>query len=385
MSAPIVGWPLPPEQGELVATLAGLVRRGGSARLVDARVVAADLADFPDPWEPSLANVHQLLYRVAWHAYLDLEIVVADRRWPKAPDGRMLTRSALELASATVGKATFALAALGNDDVAGRAALAIGDAYLAIAPRDPFREAEREVSDAEVAIAAIYLGLGVLVANASMYRRIASCLRGESVVYEEYVEQTGGLSIGDATLLLAVQDLVRDDHSPALASLLPPQQEWLARWRAELEPHADEVRALLGLADADAGPALSRPPAPRSAPAAAEPELRDFNRGRKTFRVANVSLGRAVLGMLVGSGALLLPMAVVAGPLAILAGAAVGFAARRRYFMCSDPQCRRVMATELDTCPGCGGTILETIRDANDRLERLEALEGAAATDDDVS
>ena len=379
MSEPTVGWPLPPAQGEILATLAGLIRRGGAARFLAVRVAAANTRDFPVVWEPTLDAVHRLLYRVAWHAHFDIEITVRDVRPALPPDNRMLKKSELELLAVEPGKASFDVAALGNDDVAGRAAHAIGDAFLALAPIDPFREAGREATAAEASITAVYLGLGVLVANSSMYRRNASRVVGRSVVSEDFVEQSGGLSIADATLLVAIQDAVRDDHSPALDTLLAPQKEWLERWRTVLEPHEAELRALLGLDDAPAGPPLTRADTPRAPAAVAEPDLKRFNRGRKTFRVPQRTVTRGALGFFAGSLGFLVPIPavnLVLGPVAMLAGAIAGYVYAARFFACSDPDCRRHMATEVETCPGCGGAILETIANANLRLERLEALEG---------
>ncbi len=374
---PVVGWPLTTAQGELVAILAGLIQRAGADRFIKARVIGATTADFPEPWTPTMTAMHRLLYRVAWHAFLDVEIVANDIRAARPPERRMLKKSEVELLSAVPGTATFDVAQLGNDDVAGRAAHAIGDAFLALAPVDPFRDAGREVTAAEASTAAVYVGLGVLVANSSMYRRSASEMRGRAVVSEEYIEETGGLPLADATLLLAIQDLVRDEHSPALATLLPPQAEWFERWLDVLDPHEDELRALLGLADASPGPVLARPAAPREPAAAVERSLEQFNVGQKTFRIPERGHGRLWLGFLGGAAAFAIPgIGLVAGPFAMVAGGIGGWLLGARYFVCSDPNCRHHMPTAEPTCPGCGGTILETIKHASLRLERLEAYEG---------
>jgi hypothetical protein len=59
----------------------------------------------------------------------------------------------------------------------------------------------------------------------------------------------------------------------------------------------------------------------------------------------------------------------------MISGALVGLRFATSYFECTDPECRARMASELPTCPGCGGTIAETIAHANLRLERLEELQ----------
>lgn len=376
MSEPTTAWPLTHEQRALVTFLGELIRRAGAERFTTAHLVCADERDFPGRWEPTAAAVHALLYRLFWHAYLDAEVEIADHRPGKVPTSQMLESSVIELAAAGAGRATFQIEAIGNDDVAGLLSHQVGAAFLELLPPDPFREVRREATPAEASAAAVYLGLGVLVANSSMYPRRASRMVGEQVYSEQLVASAGGLSIEEATLLLAVQDLVRDDVSDALATLHPAQAEWVGRWRAALEDHEDELRAMLEL-EGRAPVPLSRPPAPRAPERGAEPDLRRFNRGRTTFRVRRYGSGRSLLGLTVGAAGFALPFGVVAGPVLMLVGAFVGRRFTPARFECADPACGIVMVGELPTCPGCGGTIAETIAHAGLRLERLEELEAA--------
>lgn len=101
-------WPLTREHHELVAMLASMIRRFGTERFLAAPLVRADKRDFPDPWEATLHAVHQLLYRQCWHAFIDPEIAVVDRR-PFRDLAGLLTTSDIELASCRGGIATFAL------------------------------------------------------------------------------------------------------------------------------------------------------------------------------------------------------------------------------------------------------------------------------------
>jgi len=223
------------------------------------------------------------------------------------------------------------------------------------------------------------------------------------------VAAAGGLSIEEATLLLAVQDLVRDEVSGALEKLRPPQAEWFGRWRDVLEEHEDELRALLRI-DEDAPPraALVRAPAPRVPAHADEPDLRRFNEGQITFRVPYTNRGLIALsifgGVLVSAVCFavckkiidtlgdpegdrvrsVLPPSVIGIALGgfTLVGGWIGWRLSRSWmstkynFMCTDPVCGAYMAGELPTCPGCGGTIAETLAHANLRLARLEELRG---------
>lgn len=59
-----------------------------------------------------------------------------------------------------------------------------------------------------------------------------------------------------------------------------------------------------------------------------------------------------------------------------VAGWLIGSAMGRKHRMdfCSSPQCGAPLAPEVDTCPCCGGSIMGTIQDRNDRLEAEESL-----------
>ena len=54
--------------------LGELIHRAGTARFMQAHLVRADERDFPDTWELTLASLYRLLYRLYWHAYVDVEV-----------------------------------------------------------------------------------------------------------------------------------------------------------------------------------------------------------------------------------------------------------------------------------------------------------------------
>jgi hypothetical protein len=372
-------WPLSSEQRTIVVRLGELIRRHGAARFTQAHLVRADERDFPDPWEPNLSALYGLLYRLFWHAYLDPEIVIDDVRG-RGQSG-LLTNSVIDFIETNDGRVTFQVAAFGNDDVAGLLSHAVGTAFLALAPADPFREIPTATSATDASIAACYLGLGVLVANASMYRRYRSRLVGREVRSENRIETTGGLSIADATLLLAVQLTVRDDVPDAVETLHGPQKEWIDRWTEILDPHEDELRTLLGLDDASASAALpDRAAQPRVPPAVAEPALPTHNQGLMSFRVprerhrmwAGLGLGiaLAVVGWLVFGESValfvLLPIGAVGGRLV-----------RRPGFACF--ACEASMATELEVCPNCRVSLKDTL--ATRALRKARRAEWAAQSE----
>lgn len=373
MSSPVVSWPPSHEQRAHLEQLAALIKQFGAARFTSAPLVRADERDFPDPWEATLTGVQQLLHRLCWHAHWDPDVEILDGRPAQPPDERMLLASEIELEDVAGGVVRVVVAAIGNDDVAGLLAHRVGQAFLELAPGDPFRGSGDAITETMGSVAAVYLGLGVLVANSSMYRRYASRIVARQVVEEQYVAEVGGLTIADATFLLAVQDLVRDDVPAAMSTLLGPQKEWVERWRDALEDHEDELRELLGLDEAPAI-SLSRPPAPRQARKHEERNLRHFNEGRTTFRVPVKPSWPMWLGGAAGCFGFLLPAPLVAGPALVVAGLVVGRTRMRTRYVCADSECGWYMESLVSRCPGCGGDIAETIAHANLRLERLEAL-----------
>ena len=380
-------WPLSDEQRMRVMALGELIRRRGAARFLHGHLVRADARDFPEPWEATRTAVHQLLYRLFWHAHLDPEIVLEDVRAPAQARQPMLTSSAIDLLEVRDERVTFQVAAIGNDDVAGLASHLVGAAFLELAPSDPFRAAPTTPTAAEASIAACYLGLGVLVANSSSYRRYGSRIAGREVVSEQRVETTGGLSIGDATLLLAVQLVVRDDVPDAPGTLLPPQAEWLERWIAVLDPHEAELRRLLGVEAMDADPALpGRPARPRVPPAAAESALAKHNAGRVSFRVPR-RRHRLLAGLGLGfSAAIVCRVVLGENPLWLLLfpiGAIGGWFVGRPGFACA--ACRTVLGGELPVCPTCGVALPETLMTAEQQAaRRAEFAEQEEAADPEL-
>lgn len=365
-------WPLSNEREELLVMLGSMIGRFGAERFVEAPVVSASKRDFPDRWEPSLHAVHQLLYRLCWLAHVDPEIAVVDVRPIRDNLNGMLHTTECEIASCNAGVVTFHLASIGNDDVAGVMSHKIGQAFLDLAPGEPFRTPGRhETDEVEGTVAAVYLGLGVLAANSSMYRRHAARVVGREERSEQLIAQAGGLDIADATLLLAVQDLVRDDVPDAYATLHAAQRDWLERWRDVLEPHEAELRELLRLDEERAPLQLKRAAEPRRAPAVSEAELKRFNRGREIRRVRNRSVLGVIPGLFLGilCGAVVGRLALGPGTGALVVGLGVMVLGGvfgwwrwcRPFYTCADGACRKLISAKAATCAHCGGTITATI------------------------
>lgn len=409
-------WPPDDTESELLTRLALLVERGGAAHFLDIPVACADQRDFPDPWELTATAVERLLLRLLWLAYVDLDVALEDARRPELEE-KLLPRSEIEWLETSDGVAHFHLERIGNDNVAGLLAHEVGKAFLAwLDGASPYRgEAAEPPTAREGTIAAVYLGLGVVAANAAQYARTAGVLRGQMSVSESEVVVTGGLTPSELIYLLAVQAVLRGPGSgqkrlgiPAHATLTNHLRERLEGEIAALAPHRDELAARLGLDLAAPRPALEREAAPGIGVERPEPELRERSAGLRTFRVSvhrmwvrgAAGFGLGILPMFVAAIVLgivngqreqplllpdLLPMPLllllILGPIALgtLAGAINGL--RTRWDVCADPECRQIIPEATALCPGCGATVAGRIAHANERLEaeeRIEAEERAA-------
>jgi hypothetical protein len=377
-------WPPGAEDRALLEILRELIARGGAGRFLDARLVAADRADFPEPWKATRAAVERLIARLLWHAHVDLDVTIEDVRSGE-PEGDMLRRSVIEWLGNEDGAAVFHLEQIGNDDVAGLLVHEIGRAFVAwIGGGDPYRDVAREPSLVEGSVAAIYLGLGVLAANSATKRRGTSEIRGNQVAWEYDIEVRGGITTRAAVYLLAAQQVAREHEATALATLDPRLIAPLAEQVDALRPHRAALLELLELDPATPRPALERDPAPPAVTDAERPEpaLRAANAGRPVFRVPHrKTLPYSAAGLaLTGAGLIVAADVGVMAPFAVLAGvlAAGGlgggvFGRRQRYDECAT--CERVAPPDAATCPGCGGTFRGEIKHRDERLAKEDELE----------
>lgn len=375
-------WPPGPEESQLLDELATLVARAGAARFLDVRVVAADAHDFPEPWTPTRGALERLLARLFWHVYVDVDVVVEDHRIGFRGDGWRLQTSVIEWLALHDGTAVFHLEHFGNDDVAGLLSHEIGRAFLAwSATSDPYREVQRETTDRQGTIAAIYLGLGVLATNSATLRRGHSNVTG---AWEYKITTRGGLSTYAATYVLAVQAVARGRVDAAIETLHERPRAAFHRLVDYLRPHRADLLVRLGLDLDEARPTLERDDAPPAVTDAERPEphLHAINVGKPVFRVPGNRLGPGgFLGMLSGTAAVvaitfagvaIMPIVWI-GALAgtTLAGCLVG--RKSLFYECAT--CGIRIPDGASTCPGCAGTVRGTVKHRDERLEREDELE----------
>ncbi|MGE5183523.1 MAG: zinc ribbon domain-containing protein [Acidobacteriota bacterium] len=366
---------------QLLGVVAEYVARAGAEPLLLAPVAPGPAA-FPEPWAPTRAGIVLLLQRLAWHAGLDREIAIEDRRAGGPPPTERMPETRVELFELRGKTARFALGFIGRDDVAGTLAHEIGTAFAAAHRKDdgaaPYRSAEPpvisidpEVDLARGSIAAVYVGLGVLAANAAFqqYSR-AGRFNGAYEPLDYDVLRAGHVPMSALAYLVAVQAVVRGDDAPP-PGLEPPQRDEVIAWLAALRGKRAELRLRLGIA-ADAQPG-TRPQVVRFADVALED---DPAAPKIAFRWHTHRGGVGVLaGLAIGAGVAVAIATRDASVLAVLGGAAAGHVIGRRVDVPRCSACATVVAADATTCRSCGALLRGDIARLADRLEAEERLD----------
>jgi len=381
--------PDPERRDYLLGVLGELIAHGGAAALL-APPVAPGPRAFPDPWQPTHGGATALVRRLAWHAGTDRSIVILDeRRGALATERKPETH--LELTEVRPKEIALTLSFIGEDDVAGTFAHEIGVARAVLArteTTDPYRAVQAPVvavdPDRDLergSIATVYLGLGVIAANAAyqQYSRPGKALAAY-IPHEYDVLRAGYVAMSDLAYLLAVQAVVRGEASPP-PGLLPPQRDEVLAWLAALRDRKAWLRERLGIAP-DAEGIAARP--------RAEPfddvDVREDAPVRRAFRW---QMHRGFLGGAIGTtcalGAAIMISTVtpMLGPtfVCLLGGAVAGHLVGRRIRIARCSACVTVVAERAAACPRCGATFHGDITELSQRLEAEERLDEAENSD----
>jgi hypothetical protein len=366
---------------QLIGVLAEFVAKGGPASLLLPPVEPGDAA-FPDRWAPTRAGTQLLLRRLAWHAGVERDIEIEDRRAGAPPTERKPSTS-IELIEVRQKSAQFVLRFLGEDDVPGTLAHEIGVVHAVLhrpEDADPYRSAEAPVISVDPdldlergSIATVYLGLGVLAANAA--RQEHSVLEGQSfnplfVASLGVQVHAGHVPVASLVFLLAVQAVVRGDTEPP-PGLVPAQRREVAAWIHALRGQAGELRARLGIDEA-ARPG-ERPPVT----AFADVSLDDDPAPRAIafrWRTHRGGIG-LIAGTLLGVGVAVTVASRDVAPVAVIGAAVGGHLIGRRVRVPRCSKCATVLAPDASTCRKCGATLRGEIAQLADRLEAEERLE----------
>ncbi|MBT9554706.1 MAG: hypothetical protein IV100_01700 [Myxococcales bacterium] len=404
----------------LVDALGTLIRERGAQHFLTSHRVLPSEASLPDHWTPTERGVWRLtsrLMRYAGLAELGVDIRVVSASVAAGPlDGTtghtMGHRGAAGLFYGIQdGRAVFGvdLRQLSNvDGVVGTMAHEVAHAWRAhhgLVQED--RALEEELTD----LTTVYLGFGVLTANAAYLARSST----QGFLGSAWSVSTGGYLGHDAlAYLLAVQSVLRADDRATrgrLADALERNQRSVFlsaadalksaslgdRFQVNVAPSAEAPPDATPLPDDRADDFGEPTPGTTAPPTAEEVEARAWrtrHAGEVRFRVAppppSVGSQRAVVGLAVlmavtgiyslatqsaSVGRVVLSAAVL---LTVIGGFVLWVVKSVPVAHCSDSSCGRQLKQPLPVCPGCGAGIAGDIRSDAERFDAEEDLDPKA-------
>jgi hypothetical protein len=368
---------------QLLGVLAEFIAKGAAGGGTERFLmppVAPGADAFPEPWAPTRAGVQLLLRRLMWHAGIDRGVEVDDELLAKAPPTERKPATRIEAMDVSA-KARFTLYFVGDDDVVGTLAHEVGTVFAALhrpEEADPYRTAEppsitvdpdRDVDRGS--IATVYLGLGVLAANAAFQQYSSSGrFNGGYVPLEYDVLRAGAVPMSALAYLLAVQATVRGEIEPP-KGLKPPQRDEVTEWMRALDGQRTALCEQLGIAAS--ATSTARPdiePIDDELPPFEEPPPRPTAFRWHTHR-GGIGF---VTGTVMGLG---IAFAVSRGmmPFTVLGGATAGHVIGRRVRAPRCSACATVLPENATTCFRCGAALRGDIASLGDRLEAEERLE----------
>jgi hypothetical protein len=239
----------------------------------------------------------------------------------------------------------------------------------------------------------IYLGFGILTANARWRFRKGGELQGAYAVTRWVTTAAGYLPAQGFSFALTAQLVARDpaprEWKRVLAALETNQRAFAEAALEKLAADRERLTTALALPDRTGWPP---PVAPDSIlrPLPPPPEFEEWgdteedttwNAGHPVFRVreSHVVLSTVLPGLIFGIGGMALTGVLwgsQSGFWAGAAGAAIGLRTglKGRCDVCSDPECKAKIPEPAATCPGCGGTVAGRIDNPDQRLEAEERL-----------
>jgi hypothetical protein len=382
--------PSPQRREALLAELATLIARDGAAPFL-APPVEPNEASFPEPWKPTSSGVTALLRRLAWHAGQARGIVIMDQRRGALATERK-AKSQIDLTEVRSRELAFTLLFVGEDDVTGALAHELGVAHAALSRADapePYRtnvpaaltvDPDRDLERGS--IATVFLGLGVLAANASFQQYSRDGKYAGGYISLEYdVVKAGYVPVEDLTYLLAVQAVVRGSAAPP-AGLASTQKAEVRAWMSALAEQRATLRERLGVAPGATG-AAARPTVVRFD----DVDVGDDEQApRRAFRWRVTRAGMGLFfGLVVGFLAGCVVARVIHRGEAVaggaLLGALLGLIAGRRRQIARCSACATIVAVDATRCRKCGAAFHGDISSLDERLAAEERLDEARRDD----
>jgi len=364
---------------QLLAVLGEFVGTCGAGSLL-MPPVAPGTAAFPEPWARTPAGVRLLLRRLLWHAGIDREVVLDDQRTAGAPPTERKPTTRVELVEVHRDAAHFTLGFIGTDDVAGTLAHEVGTLHAAMHrpdDHDPYRTAkpptvtvDPDLDPQRGGVATVYLGLGVLAANAAyqQYTRPGR-FNGGYVPHEYDVVRAGELPMSALAFLLAVQAIVRGEEAPP-KGLSPPQRDEVAEWMKALAAQRAQLCERLGVPIGVAS-------APRPDVIVfedVEPVAEAVPR-RVAFRWQTNRGGVGLFAGAVAGVGIAFALSRGMAPFIAIGGATAGHVIGRRVRTPRCSACASVVPPSATSCRKCGALLRGEIAHLSERLEAEERLE----------
>ncbi len=367
----------------LLGVLGELVARGGATRLLAPPVVPGADA-FPEPWRATRGGVRAVLRRLAWHAGNDRGIVLHDERLGAPPTERK-PETRVGLTRVGQKELTFRIEFLGEDDIAGTLAHELGVAHAVVSRPDsvdPYRTGEGPEIEVDVdrdhergSIATVYLGLGVLAANAGyqQYSRPGRFNGGYSPL-EYDVLRAGYAPMSELAFLLAVQAVVRGAGAPA--GLSGPQRDEVNEWITALAPQRSALRERLGIAS-DVEPTTERDLPVLFTDVDLAEDAPPARKNAFRWRTHRGGIG-FVAGAVLGVGMAVAVATPSFTPLLVFGAAGGGHLMGRRVRVPRCTACASVVPATATVCGSCGAALRGDISDLSERLDAEERLEAEA-------
>jgi hypothetical protein len=396
--------PEPERRTWLLAALADLLRGADWRQFVGTPIVLPRPEHFPERWTPDLRGVRLLIRRLMRFADLELAVHVElfEGRPPHIDSlGMRLGAAATHHRGAAglyfgthAGVAHFGADVGMLDDPAGVTATLAHEVAHAYRERHDLADADPAVEEQLTDLTAVFLGFGVLTANASLRHR-SGPVKDRLLGHQWSTQRLGYLDPQDLCFLLAVQVHLRRASAREIASHLETNQaaffkaalKWLAADKPDLDaelglppvatwPKLDDLAPLLRPLDDDLQGDDPDDDDPDDIPAADESAVRLVFRVWRRPWSDRLPLVLAIFFAAVLAIALLPRDPIGLTLVATLAALAVVATGHRRSPVCSDPTCRTAIPRAAHVCPGCGGAVAGDLDFADQRLATEEAARG---------
>ncbi len=404
--------PPPPAREWLIEQLAALVKTRGVGPLAHSPLIEPSEDFFPDPWAGGEPSVRRLARRLLLYAGVEdypVEVTVLD-------EGNISAgTSGVSFEGLRKGSLEFAVQAAAMRDpliVVPAMARAVAEAYRRVHRLSVGDDAPRQRL---VDVTAVYLGFGLLTANAAL--RHAGAGGGWGRRGSRTRTRLGFLDPQSVGFLLAIQLEVRQLQGRAyrkvLRKLMANPAGFVRAATPILERLEPSLSEQLGLPPREQWPpppdldVLLAPFEDEDEDEQAEPEERKdeergvlgMNEGKPVFRVERskalrlakmLALPTVMLGMLAGRMQVGIDIPMWQAGVAALGLGALGLGVGRLLpdRRCSEPKCGTTLDPEMKVCPRCGGTVMGVISHPKERLAAEEELargdaDSAVSSDDE--